>query len=141
MGCLINEKDKSSLMWQIESNTGWNWEIGDLKDVLYLRLSGPSEQENHWWIVRMKEDEQDVEDVLKANEDLGYKSPIHLYDWFEIPYDNDYPHYFPAKPAFYSGVKRLQVNMANIRRKLGIKPGENNYIVNELGVGYRMNTD
>lgn len=40
-----------------------------------------------------------------------------------------------------SGVKRLQVNMANIRRKLGIKPGENNYIVNELGVGYRMNCD
>lgn len=39
------------------------------------------------------------------------------------------------------GVKRLQVNMANIRRKLGIKPGENNYIVNELGVGYRMNSD
>ena len=32
----------------------------------------------------------------------------------------------------------LRVNMANIRRKLGIKPGENNYIVNELGVGYRM---
>lgn len=40
-----------------------------------------------------------------------------------------------------SGIKRLQVNMANIRRKLGIKPGENNYIVNELGVGYRMNSD
>ncbi|MBR3997699.1 MAG: response regulator transcription factor [Clostridia bacterium] len=40
-----------------------------------------------------------------------------------------------------SGVKRLQVNMANIRRKLGIRPGENSYIVNELGVGYRMNTD
>lgn len=39
------------------------------------------------------------------------------------------------------GVKRLQVNMANIRRKLGIKPGENNYIVNELGIGYRMNVD
>ena len=39
------------------------------------------------------------------------------------------------------GVKRLQVNMANIRRKLGIKPGENNYIVNELGIGYRMNID
>ena len=34
--------------------------------------------------------------------------------------------------------KRLQVNMANIRKKLGIKPGDNRYIVNELGVGYRM---
>ena len=38
-------------------------------------------------------------------------------------------------------VKKLQVNMANIRRKLGLMPGENKYISNELGVGYRMNTD
>ena len=37
--------------------------------------------------------------------------------------------------------KKLQVNMANIRRKLGEKPGENQYISNELGVGYRMNGD
>ncbi len=35
-------------------------------------------------------------------------------------------------------VKKLQVNMANIRKKLGEKPGENQYIANELGVGYRM---
>ena len=36
------------------------------------------------------------------------------------------------------GSKKLQVNMANLRRKLGIRPGDNRYIVNELGVGYRM---
>ena len=35
-------------------------------------------------------------------------------------------------------IKKLQVNMANIRKKLGIKPGESKYIINELGVGYRM---
>lgn len=35
-------------------------------------------------------------------------------------------------------IKKLQVNMANIRKKLGIKPGEAKYIFNELGVGYRM---
>lgn len=34
--------------------------------------------------------------------------------------------------------KKLQVNMANIRKKLGAKPGDNRYIINELGVGYRM---
>ena len=34
--------------------------------------------------------------------------------------------------------KRLQVNMANIRKKLGVRPGGNSYILNELGVGYRM---
>ena len=40
-----------------------------------------------------------------------------------------------------NGNQILRVNMANIRRKLGVAPGENKYIVNELGVGYRMNAD
>ena len=39
------------------------------------------------------------------------------------------------------GNKKLQVNMANLRRKLGIRPGDNRYIVNELGIGYRMQQD
>lgn len=34
--------------------------------------------------------------------------------------------------------KKLQVNMANIRKKFGAKPGKHNYIENELGLGYRM---
>ena len=38
-------------------------------------------------------------------------------------------------------VKKLQVNMANIRRKFGARPGEDNYIINEIGVGYRMNSE
>lgn len=38
-------------------------------------------------------------------------------------------------------IKKLQVNMANIRKKLGCKPGENRYVINELGVGYRMLDD
>ena len=35
-------------------------------------------------------------------------------------------------------IKKLQVNMANIRKKLGCRPGDNRYVINELGVGYRM---
>ena len=34
--------------------------------------------------------------------------------------------------------KKLQVNMANIRKKFGERPGKRNYIENELGVGYCM---
>ena len=37
--------------------------------------------------------------------------------------------------------KKLQVNMANIRKRLGLTIGDNKYIVNELNVGYRMNAD
>ncbi len=35
-------------------------------------------------------------------------------------------------------IKKLQVNMANIRKKLGCHPGDNRYVTNELGVGYRI---
>lgn len=35
-------------------------------------------------------------------------------------------------------IKRLQVNMANIRKKVGEKPGHQKYFYNELGVGYRL---
>lgn len=41
----------------------------------------------------------------------------------------------------YGSIKKLQVNMANIRKKLDLKPGDNKYISNELGVGYRMHND
>ena len=33
---------------------------------------------------------------------------------------------------------KLQVNMANLRKNQGSVPGRNTYILNELGVGYRM---
>lgn len=38
-------------------------------------------------------------------------------------------------------IKKLQVNMANIRKKLGSRPGAEKYIENELGIGYRMAAD
>lgn len=37
-----------------------------------------------------------------------------------------------------NAIKKLQVNMANLRKKLGTKPGDNRFIINELGVGYRI---
>lgn len=44
-----------------------------------------------------------------------------------------------GETAHEGNIKKLQVNMANIRKKLGDKPGKQNYIANELGVGYRLN--
>ncbi len=38
-------------------------------------------------------------------------------------------------------IKKLQVNMANIRKKFGIRIGEEWFISNELGVGYRFNSN
>ncbi len=41
----------------------------------------------------------------------------------------------------YGSKKKLQVNMSNIRKKFGAIPGNEGYVINELGVGYRLNED
>ena len=51
MGCYENTEAGTTLVWQIEHNGSWHWEIGDLTSGahLYVQLSGPTEQESHWW--------------------------------------------------------------------------------------------
>ena len=39
---------------------------------------------------------------------MGVPTALHWYNWHQIPFDTDYPHYFPAKPGFAAGVKELQ---------------------------------
>ncbi|MFL6556353.1 MAG: glycoside hydrolase family 36 protein, partial [Bacillus sp. (in: firmicutes)] len=49
MGCFENLESRSALMWQIEHNGSWHWELGEQAEHLYIQLSGPSENESHWW--------------------------------------------------------------------------------------------
>lgn len=49
MGYLYNAEAGSSLYWQIEHNGSWHAEIGDQDGHLYLKLSGPTEHQAHWW--------------------------------------------------------------------------------------------
>jgi hypothetical protein len=39
---------------------------------------------------------------------MGVPTALHWYNWHRIPFDTDYPHYFPAKPGFPDGVKELR---------------------------------
>ncbi len=49
MGCLYNPQKQTAMLWQIESNSSWSWEISDSRTYLYLRLSGPSQLYNNWY--------------------------------------------------------------------------------------------
>ncbi|MBN2307697.1 MAG: hypothetical protein JXR94_01925 [Candidatus Hydrogenedentes bacterium] len=49
-----------------------------------------------------------VEQVKRFAEFMGVPTAVHWYVWHEIPFDNNYPHYFPAKPGFAEGVAALQ---------------------------------
>jgi len=41
-------------------------------------------------------------------EEVGVPVGFHWYNWHRIPFDNDYPHYFPAKDGFAEGVAELK---------------------------------
>lgn len=41
-------------------------------------------------------------------EELGTPAGFHWYNWHQIPFDNDYPHYFPPKEGFAEGVMKLK---------------------------------
>lgn len=49
MGYIRNRDADHGVLWQIENNGAWQWEIGDLADRLYLKLSGPNEVCHHFW--------------------------------------------------------------------------------------------
>lgn len=49
-----------------------------------------------------------VSEVQPFTDYFGTPVAVHWYNWHEIPFDNDYPHYFPTKPGFADGVRQLQ---------------------------------
>tara|TARA_B100000925_G_scaffold174023_1_gene131095 strand:+ start:395 stop:2581 length:2187 start_codon:yes stop_codon:yes gene_type:complete len=49
-----------------------------------------------------------VQEVLKFAEYMGVPIGFHWYRWHQIPFDNDYPHYFPAKDGFVEAVRKLE---------------------------------
>lgn len=49
-----------------------------------------------------------VDQVKDFAQWLGVPVGFHWYNWHQIPFDNDYPHYFPAKDGFAGAVRDLQ---------------------------------
>ncbi|MGW9588554.1 glycoside hydrolase family 36 protein [Microbacterium sp. NPDC055455] len=48
MGMLRSRVEPRSVLWQIEHNGPWRWEIGDHGDALYVVASGPTDQGAAW---------------------------------------------------------------------------------------------
>ena len=60
------------------------------------------------WVLTGGTAEQVVEPTRKFAEFIGVPTAVHWYNWHQIPFDNDYPHYFPTKEGFAEGVAELQ---------------------------------
>ncbi len=48
------------------------------------------------------------EEVKAFRRAIGIPVGFHWYNWHQIPFDNDYPHYIPARAQFAEKVKSLQ---------------------------------
>jgi len=60
------------------------------------------------WVMTGGAPKECVPAVKRFREELGIPLGFHWYNWHQIPFDNDYPHYFPAKAGFGAGVAELQ---------------------------------
>ncbi len=49
MGYLENEEADTGLVWQIEHNGSWHYEIADQNGFFLLNVSGPTEIQSHWY--------------------------------------------------------------------------------------------
>jgi hypothetical protein len=59
------------------------------------------------WLLLSGEPKLVLQTAIAAQEFLGVPMGIHWYNWHQIPFDTDYPHYFPTKPGFKEAVKTL----------------------------------
>ncbi|MCL1920439.1 MAG: DUF6259 domain-containing protein [Kiritimatiellaeota bacterium] len=50
------------------------------------------------------------ETMRRFTDALGIPTAVHWYNWHQIPFDNDYPHYFPVKDGFKEAVAEIQKN-------------------------------
>lgn len=52
MGAVVNQATGHALLWQIEHNGGWHWQVGEEPGEgtgsSYLALLGPTDSEHHW---------------------------------------------------------------------------------------------
>jgi len=60
------------------------------------------------WILTGGAPEECSPAVLRFRQFMDLPCGFHWYNWHQIPFDNDYPHYFPTKEGFAEGVKFLQ---------------------------------
>ena len=60
------------------------------------------------WVIGNGATAEVVPAVKRFAEAIGAPMGVHWYNWHEIPFDHQYPNYFPPKPGFAEGVKELR---------------------------------
>lgn len=60
------------------------------------------------WYIGSCHDEKTADDIIAFASYFEVPTSAHVYQWHEIPFDDHYPEYFPAKPGFVKAVEKVQ---------------------------------
>lgn len=60
------------------------------------------------WFCGACEDEKTADQLIAFAKYFEVPTSAHIYQWHEIPFDDHYPEYFPAKPGFKAAVEKVQ---------------------------------
>lgn len=97
-----NIDDKNTPMW-MQDIPFWvmDWVPQERTDgepiPTALRTDSDEVRPNDWY-----------ENVIRLQETFGVPIGFHVYNWHKIPFNNDYPHFMPAKKSFCAGMTELK---------------------------------
>ncbi len=123
----VPDMGKPGNAYQLEGEAVWQAFQGDWYDAAviyrdwvrtharwYPKLGGEGREDTPAWMRELCVWAQTggaaascVDQVQRFAEYLGVPVGFHWYSWHKIPFDNDYPHYFPPKDDFAQGVQKL----------------------------------
>lgn len=124
----VPDMGKSGVNFELPGETTWQLLRGDWFDAARIYRTWVS-HEAKWWPQLGPDGRSDTPEWMRQlpvwaltggpasdcvpqlkvfAEELGVPVGFHWYNWHQIPFDNDYPHYFPPKDGFAEGVAELK---------------------------------
>jgi alpha-galactosidase len=80
MGAVVNRKSGHTLLWQIEHNGGWHWQVGEHTGMgpgsTYLALLGPTDVEHHWRLTLQPGESFETVPVALALSQEGFEGAV-----------------------------------------------------------------
>ena len=85
-------------------NSAW----GGVRPLAHRRDVPAWLRDTDLWYMGPCEDERSAAGVIDFTRYFGVPTSAHVYNWHQIPFDDRYPEYFPAKSGFPDAVAKVQ---------------------------------
>jgi hypothetical protein len=124
----VPDMGKPGVDFDLPGKAKWQLLRGDWFDAAQIYRTWVSHEANWWptlgpdgradtpkwmrelpaWAMTGGSPSECVPQLTAFAQELAVPTGFHWYNWHQIPFDNDYPHYFPPRDGFAEGVAELK---------------------------------